>query len=282
MRITTKLHLTHFNPLYKVKVKPCSSNASLCSNRHVLKTTFAALKIPVSESVVEAPSRILDSSDFEQIDQREQSSVLQDDLCLSDDDEDESDSGSTTSTSSSTSGTSDEVLCGGHVRGQKRPYEDQAGPSSPQNSSYDYWGVRKLVCQVAPPGSHGSYDNANRVPDESWDSLIETLTFKDDRTPEAFDQEATTMQKLFTILNARLPVNAMDRIVHLLGGKNQVAELSGRTAGVEYVIEKDEQGNKRLIQKPYSRGNTSTTNINGKTIYKLTYVLLTYLFIYLF
>lgn len=253
----------------------------LCICRNVLKTTLESLQIPVSERVVKNISRIL-NLDWEALPEHagnDQPTVLHDDLSLSDEDDDEC---PTTSSSSSDSDDDDDDDEDVHdsdsdsgvspmtqtnvneleVRGQKRPHEEQC-------SLTDYgsdWSVRKLVCQVAPPGSHGSYDNANRVrSDETWDSLIESLTFTADRTPQAFEQEVLIMQKLFTILNERLPVNAIDRIIYLLGGKYEVSELSGRTDGVEYVLEEDNEGNKRLSQKPYSRGKTSQTNINGTT-----------------
>lgn len=149
------------------------------------------------------------------------------------------------------------------THGQKRSYEEISDDEEEDDDPNVANSVlRKKLYEVAPPGSHGSYDYVNRAPAESWESVYSEIDLERERTQKNIDEEASTIQKLYYQLSARLPLNAIDKMIHLLGGRDNVAELSGRTDAIEFVP--NENGDPVPTCKPYKRGKTTTKNIAGK------------------
>lgn len=145
---------------------------------------------------------------------------------------------------------------------QKRAYEASSDDED-DDANEVISVVRKRLYEVAPPGSHGSYDYVNRAPTETWESVYSEIDLDRERSQKNIDEEAVTFQKLYSQLSARLPLNAIDKMIHLLGGLDNVAELSGRTDGIQFESTPNEE-NPVPLCKPYKRGKTTQTNINGR------------------
>lgn len=144
-------------------------------------------------------------------------------------------------------------------KGLKRPHEDS--PCSPVGPSPSTSRQRKRVCDVAPPGSQGSFDFNSFAPSESWNDVISSEAFSFSNAGEN-DEELKNFQKLYSQLRSRLPINSIDYLIYLLGGREKVAELSGRKSGITYQIKKD-QNPQVPYGTSYARGKTDVANKKG-------------------
>lgn len=147
--------------------------------------------------------------------------------------------------------------------GCKRKNEDCS--SSPVGPSPSTSRPRKKVCDVAPAGSQGSFDFNSFAPSESWNDVMSSEAFNFSKDGKK-DEELRKFQELYSQLRSRLPLNSIDYLIYLLGGKEKVAELSGRKHGIKYEMKPDQNGKVRPYGTSYARGKTADVNTDGTEV----------------
>lgn len=115
--------------------------------------------------------------------------------------------------------------------------------------------------KVAPPGSVGSMDDQSKLSPQDYDSIHNSIDLDTPPSEHGIKCETEIIHSLYYNLRSRLPISPIDYGIFLLGGPDKVAELSGRSHGLEMKLLPGDVNKK--LWTPYARGDTTKTNAKG-------------------